>query len=109
MNAINDLAAPGDNVPVSCASCEACCCRLEVMLMGEDDIPARLTAQDQWGGWVMRRLDDGWCAALDRKTLLCTIYARRPGVCRDYQVGDYECLGERARLLPRIRLDRRGQ
>ena len=99
MNAINDLA--GDPVPVSCASCEACCCRLEVMLMGEDDIPPRLTAQDQWGGWVMRRLDDGWCAALDRKTLLCTIYARRPGVCREYQVGDYECLGERARLLPK--------
>ena len=104
MNAIDDPAATGGNVSVSCASCEACCCRLEVMLMGEDDIPPRLTAQDQWGGWVMRRLGDGWCAALDRKTLLCTIYARRPGVCREYQVGDYECLGERDRLLPRVSL-----
>lgn len=100
MNATNAPDLTGDNPAISCASCEACCCRLEVLLMGDDDVPARLTAQDQWGGWVMRRLNDGWCAALDRSTLLCTIYARRPAVCREYQVGDYECLGERARLLP---------
>lgn len=68
--------------------------------MGEDGIPMRLAVQDKWGGWVMHRLEDGWCAALDRNTLLCTIYARRPAVCREYQVGDYECIGERARLLP---------
>jgi Fe-S-cluster containining protein len=95
MNATNDT---DDSCAITCATCEACCCRLEVLLMGDDDVPARLTAQDQWGGWVMRRLSDGWCAALDRSTLLCTIYARRPAVCREYQVGDYECLGERSRL-----------
>lgn len=82
---------------VTCATCEACCCRLEVMLMGEDDIPDALTARDRWGGWVMQRLDDGWCVALDRDTMLCTIYDIRPGVCRDYVMGDSECLGERAR------------
>ncbi len=83
---------------LSCASCEACCCRLEVMLMGGDDVPPALTAQDRWGGWVMRRLGDGWCAALDRDTLRCTIYARRPFICREFEVGDYECLEERAQL-----------
>ena len=102
MNTTNDIDDTGDRSAISCATCEACCCRLEVLLMGDDDVPMRLTVQDQWGGWVMLRLDDGWCAALDRNTLLCTIYARRPAVCREYQVGDYECIGERARLLPNI-------
>lgn len=106
--------APADSAPasplaaeasaaglISCATCQACCCRLEVMLMGDDDVPPALTAQDRWGGWVMRRLDDGWCAALDRSTLLCTIYERRPFICREFQVGEYECLEERAPLAAR--------
>jgi len=84
---------------ISCATCEACCCRLEVLLMGDDDVPPRLTSEDRWGGSVMRRLDDGWCAALDRNTMLCAIYERRPFVCRDYQMGEGDCLIERTRPL----------
>ena len=84
---------------ISCSDCRACCCRLEVMLMGDDEnVPAELTIQDQWGGWVMRRLDDGWCAALDRGTMLCNIYEHRPVICRDYQAGESDCLDQRAQL-----------
>jgi Fe-S-cluster containining protein len=83
---------------LTCDTCRACCCKLEVILMGEDDVPRHLTRQDQWGGEVMRRLDDGWCVALDRDTQLCTIYERRPGVCRDYLMGGVECAEERAHL-----------
>jgi len=68
------------------------------MLMGDDDVPAMFTETDQWGGQVMARLDDGWCAALDRTTMLCRIYERRPTVCRDFQLGSRECLSERATL-----------
>ncbi len=64
--------------------------------MGQDDVPPELTVVDRWGGWVMARLDDGWCAALDRRTMLCTIYERRPTVCRDYQLGGSDCAEERA-------------
>jgi Fe-S-cluster containining protein len=67
------------------------------MLMGDDDVPPEATVEDRWGGWVMRRLDDGWCAALDRATMKCTIYDRRPGVCREYPVGGSDCLIERSR------------
>ena len=84
---------------VTCASCKACCCRLEVMLMSEDDVPAHLVAEDQWGGQTMARLADGWCAALDRDTLLCRIYERRPAICRDYETGGSDCLSERAKQL----------
>ena len=80
---------------ISCTTCKACCCRLEVMLMSGDDIPAVLTKQDQWGGWIMRRLEDGWCAALDRQTMLCTIYVRRPMICGEYQAGDSDCMEQR--------------
>ena len=82
---------------ITCATCQACCCKLEVILMGDDDVPAEFSETDRWGGEVMKRLDDGWCAALDRKTLLCRIYARRPEVCREYPVGDGDCLTERAK------------
>ncbi len=66
--------------------------------MGEDDVPQRFVAADQWGGEVMARLEDGWCAALDRDTMLCTIYARRPGVCRGFEMGGDDCITERKRF-----------
>lgn len=98
VNTTNKTSATGASPVISCSTCKACCCRLEVMLMGEDDIPVALTQQDRWGGWVMARLDDGWCAALERSTMLCTIYERRPTICRDYQAGDSDCLEERLQL-----------
>jgi len=73
--------------------------------MGEDDVPLRLTVEDRWGGTVMARRDDGWCAALDRRTLLCTIYERRPAVCRDYELGGSDCVAERSTLPAAVRSD----
>jgi Fe-S-cluster containining protein len=71
------------------------------MLMGDDEPPRRMTLRDRWGGWVMRRLEDGWCVALDRQSMLCTIYEQRPFICREYQAGDYDCLEQRQQLLTR--------
>lgn len=66
------------------------------MLLPGDDVPRTLTTQDRWGGWVMERLEDGWCAALDRSTLRCRIYARRPTNCRVFEMGGADCLEARA-------------
>lgn len=96
-----DRVSNSDSAAVSCAACDACCCRLEVLLSGEDDVPARFTTEDRWGGSVMRRLADGWCAAVDRNTMRCVIYERRPGVCREYRMGDSDCIGERRRFFAR--------
>ncbi len=63
--------------------------------MAEDDVPAQLVETNRWGGEVMARSADGWCAALDRGTLLCRIYQRRPAICREFAVGSGECLTER--------------
>ena len=86
---------------ISCANCAACCCRLEVLLMGDDDVPQRFVVEDAWGGSVMRRLADGWCAALDRNSMLCTIYERRPDICREFAMGDSACQEERLEYFAR--------
>ena len=87
-----------DGAGIACATCKACCCRLEVLLMSEDDVPLHLTQEDRWGARAMARLEDGWCAALDRNTLRCRIYERRPAICRDYEVGGSDCMEERKNL-----------
>lgn len=87
------------NDDISCANCQACCCRLEVILITETGVPDHFIELDKWGGQVMTRLNDGWCAALDRDTLLCTIYENRPLVCREFETGSYECIEERTNKL----------
>ena len=91
-----ELKSTSAGTVVTCATCRACCCRLEVMIMGDDEVPVELTEPDHWGGRIMARSADGWCAALDRDTLRCRIYEHRPTVCRDYQMGGSECITERS-------------
>jgi len=81
---------------VSCANCEACCCRLEVMLITDTGVPDYYININKWGGRIMARLEDGWCSALDRNTMKCMIYDMRPWICREFEMGGYECITERA-------------
>jgi Fe-S-cluster containining protein len=66
------------------------------MVLTDTGVPPKYLQTDQWGGEVMLRLEDGWCAALDRETMSCTIYENRPWVCREFEVGSFECLTERS-------------
>jgi Fe-S-cluster containining protein len=86
-----ELTAPA----VTCSTCAACCCRLEVLLITDTGVPPRFIAMDEWGGEAMLRLDDGWCAALDRDSMKCTIYEKRPLICREFEMGAPECVEER--------------
>ena len=47
----------------------------------------------------MLRLDDGWCSALDRESFRCSIYENRPLICREFEMGSYECHEERALIV----------
>ncbi|MEP1446325.1 MAG: YkgJ family cysteine cluster protein [Paraglaciecola sp.] len=80
---------------ITCANCQACCCRLEVMLFGDVGVPKKHIHVDANGSETMLRLDDGWCSALDRDTFMCTIYENRPWICREFEMGSYECIDER--------------
>lgn len=90
---IKSLTSTGTEI--NCSNCQACCCRLEVMIITDTGVPEQYISYDQWGAETMLRLDDGWCAAVDRETLLCTIYENRPLICREFEMGSYECLDER--------------
>ena len=90
---------PDHDPTVTCASCQACCCRLQVMLITETGVPAHLIARDKTGVEFMAQGEDGWCVAVDRQTMKCTIYEVRPWVCREFAAGDYECLDESAAHL----------
>lgn len=92
-----DPAAEDIDPGVQCASCEAVCCRLTVVLLPEDRIPGWLTTCDDHGLETMAKGEDGWCVALDRNTHRCTIYADRPSICRKYAMGGPSCRDERKR------------
>jgi Fe-S-cluster containining protein len=86
------------NLPVTnitCANCEACCCSLEVMILTDTGVPHQHISVDDYGGETMLRLDDGWCSALNRDSLMCSIYENRPWVCREFEMASYECIQER--------------
>ena len=81
---------------ISCANCLACCCRLEVLLISDTGVPPAHISSDSTGSERMARLEDGWCSALDRNTMKCTIYENRPWVCREFAMGSLECASERS-------------
>lgn len=81
---------------ITCARCAAVCCRLEVLCLTDTGVPERFVDAHWDRPPVMRRLADGWCAALDRDTLRCRIYDRRPLLCREFEMGGPDCIAERA-------------
>lgn len=86
---------------VTCSNCDAVCCRLLVMVMPDDIVPRNLVAVDDRGNEVMARGEDGWCVALDQKTMSCGVYAQRPESCRRFVMGAGYCRSERAAYLAR--------
>lgn len=65
------------------------------MLVTDTGVPERYIDTDKWGGQVMSRLEDGWCAALNRDSLACSIYNNRPLICREFEMGAADCIDER--------------
>ena len=88
---------PADIDPdIHCDRCQAYCCQLPVMLLPGDDPPEEFIDIDADGSEIMGKADDGWCAALDRDTMRCSIYERRPWVCREFAMGGNDCQSVRA-------------
>lgn len=106
------------NKPENCDNC-ARCCTWYVEVYNEDDIPEEMT--EIWEACdpkipeelksvpledlppelfgptsnvrvMKRRKDSKTCVALDLKTLKCSIYDKRPTVCREFEVGEGGCL-----------------
>ncbi|HET6545367.1 MAG TPA: YkgJ family cysteine cluster protein [Rhodanobacteraceae bacterium] len=82
---------------IRCSDCEAVCCRLTVLLMPDDNVPPWFTDHEAHGLECMAKGDDGWCVALDRRSMRCSIYSRRPAICRSFAMGGAHCRDERER------------
>ena len=80
---------------ITCANCDAVCCRLEVLLITDTGVPDEFIEIDRWGGMTMARANSGWCSALDPDSKLCSIYEKRPWICREFQMGGQDCIAER--------------
>jgi Fe-S-cluster containining protein len=101
----------------TCLSCGVCCfSRLETYVRVSGDDWSLLGEEvDRFAHFLGNRaylkIHDGHCAALEirsgndgQRTYFCTIYDRRPQICRDLDRGSPQCEGERA-----LKGDRAGQ
>jgi uncharacterized protein len=79
-----------------CATCDAVCCRLVVVLESQDEIPNHLTTRLAQGQRTMAHGEDGWCIAMDRTRMNCGIYENRPAVCQRFAMGGPYCRAIRA-------------
>jgi len=100
--------------PASCLACGACCFSLLptfVRVTGDDWQrlgPEAESAAHFIGNRAFMRMIDGHCAALEirasasgRAEYFCTLYERRPQVCRDLERGSPACAAERELKLAR--------
>jgi Fe-S-cluster containining protein len=87
---------------IRCDSCDAVCCRLTVVLLPGDDVPAHLTTYTAAGLHVMARDEEGWCVAVDGAHMRCSIYATRPAICRKFTMGGPGCREVRADHADRL-------
>lgn len=97
---------------VHCSDCAAVCCRLTVIVEPHDEVPRGPAVADAPGLEILARSADGWCVALDRKSMSCGIYASRPGACRRFTMGAGYCRAIRedyrrqaARTIPHVMVD----
>ena len=88
-----------DNLP-ACAGCGRCCHLLVELMPGDDAVPEELVVEHS-GVRCLDQQGDGACVALDPVTRLCTIYDRRPQVCRQFERGSGLCrmILEKARAV----------
>ena len=91
-----------------CKGCYGSCCTMPVEIKSEDLVRLQLASEDELqaspkkvakrlikggilssyrestGNFMITQRSNDDCYFLDLKTRLCTVYDRRPGVCRDF-------------------------
>lgn len=78
-----------DELP-ACAGCGTCCHQTVELAAGIDNVPEAFVVEHD-GVRCLEQRGNGACIALDPLTLLCTIYDRRPEICRRFERGGTLC------------------
>ena len=99
---VTPMPIPPDDLPL-CTACGKCCHLLVELSPLLDNVPEEFVVEHE-GIRCMDQHGDGACVALDPATQLCTIYERRPQVCRDFKRAESLCrravFGRRGSLAP---------
>lgn len=103
------------NAPTNCLRCGVCCfSQLETFVRVTGDDWTRLGAAAEEvahfiGHRAYMKMTDNHCAALELRRapggeleFFCTIYEKRPQICRDLARGSPQCQGERAAKHKRV-------
>lgn len=107
------------NTPDDCQRCGVCCfsaLRTYVRVWGDDWTRLGGAAERLAhfiGNAAYMRMRDGHCAALEihvatdgAREYGCSIYERRPQICRDLERGSPECHGELATKAAQVAMNR---
>lgn len=76
----------------SCEKCRGGCCRkFRVEVTGNDDVSWNMIYVRANTYWMRKQKDRMTCVALARNGK-CTIYDKRPQVCKDFSIGESRCV-----------------
>jgi Fe-S-cluster containining protein len=86
-----------DDVSSICQSCGACCSNNWNVYFpkNDNDIPTEMSEQTSLLGLSKMKSINGRCCALDGevgKKVTCTIYDKRPQICKSFEYGSQDCL-----------------
>jgi Fe-S-cluster containining protein len=84
---MGDKYAEGQSVDIDCASliplCHGRCCTFRFFLT-KQDLDEGVARWDYGNPYWIKQASDGYCIHSDPQTRACTIHAKRPHVCRQY-------------------------
>lgn len=92
--------------PYDCLKCGACCIEAgRVTVSPQDPTPKYLTQKHNLESRCMAKYMGGRCKALKGvigESVSCSIYDRRPAVCRQFKPGSEGCLDSRERAAAKM-------
>lgn len=73
-----------------CLGCQTYCCRLIVRLTEHE--AARIYPENPEKLSLDKNLDTGFCEFMDGESFSCTIFEKRPAICREYNCNEDKLL-----------------
>lgn len=81
---------------ITCKNCKAACCKVfGIYELNEEDrkrVPRKhWTTYKLYPGWALMKTKNFQCTILDAETNKCSLYDKRPSICRRFEPGSKLC------------------